>query len=160
MADLNWSGKIPSDREWLMIVVIGKMRASRQDLRRWVGIESRVQVASEEERIAERTSSTAARENVDREGGGNGGGESGEQAALLVGFREAQSLVILSPKNLRKEEASWAWSLLVGRRGGVLRERRVKGRPKLFRLVAELSYEIAVVRTAGCSDELGDCLSL
>ena len=40
------------------------------------------------------------------------------------------------------------------------RKKKVKGRPKLFRLVAELSYEIAVVRTAGSSDELGDCLSL
>jgi len=34
----------------------------------------------------------------------------------------AQSLVILSPKKLRKDEASWEGSVNVGRQGGGLRE--------------------------------------
>ena len=52
MADLKLLGKMPSDRERLMMVVMGMIRASRQLLRRWVGIESRSQDALDEERIA------------------------------------------------------------------------------------------------------------
>ena len=52
MADLKLSGKMPSDRERLMMVVMGMIRASRQLLRRWVGIESRSQDALDEKRIA------------------------------------------------------------------------------------------------------------
>ena len=55
-------------------MVLGRRKASRQDLRRRVGIRSREQVASQEESIAERTSSIEAGEKEVRGGGGNGGG--------------------------------------------------------------------------------------
>ena len=73
IANLNSSEKMNSEIERLMRVVMGRRKASRHDLRRRVGIRSREQVASEEESIAERTSSTVAGENVEREKGGNGG---------------------------------------------------------------------------------------
>ena len=55
MADLNASGKEPSARDKFIRVVIGLIRASKQDFRRKVGIGSKLQVALEEERIAPRT---------------------------------------------------------------------------------------------------------
>ena len=66
-------GKLPSVRERLISVVIGVNRASRQDLRRLVGIISSEQVESEEARIASLTSSVEAREKLLRDGGGIGG---------------------------------------------------------------------------------------
>ena len=60
--------------ERLIRVVIGKMRTSRQDLRREVGIKSREQVALEEDKIAERTSAVVAGRKDERRGGGIGGG--------------------------------------------------------------------------------------
>ena len=74
MADLNSSGKIDSEMERLIRVVMGRRKASRHDLRRDVGIRSREQVASEEDSMADRTSSIVAGENVEREGGGEGEG--------------------------------------------------------------------------------------
>src|SRR6267154_1615345 len=56
--------------ERLMRVVIGKMRTSRQDLRRAVGMKSREQVALEEDKIAERTSAVVAGRKDERRGGG------------------------------------------------------------------------------------------
>ena len=41
--------------ERLIRVIIGKIRTSRHDLRRAVGIKSREQVALEEDKIADRT---------------------------------------------------------------------------------------------------------
>ena len=69
MAVLNASGKEPSERDKFTRVVIGLIRASRQDFRRKVGMGSKLQVALEEERIALRTSASVAREKVDKEGG-------------------------------------------------------------------------------------------
>src|SRR3954464_12842213 len=74
MADLNSLGKMDSEMERLMRVVIRRRRESRHDLRRRVGIRSREQVASEEDSMADRTSSIVAGENVEREGGGEGEG--------------------------------------------------------------------------------------
>ena len=74
IADLNSLGKMDSEMERLMRVVIGRRRESRHDLRRRVGIRSREQVASEEDSMAVRTSSIVAGENVEREGGGEGEG--------------------------------------------------------------------------------------
>ena len=74
MADLNSLGKMDSEMERLMRVVIGRRRESRHDLRRHVGIRSREQVASEEDSMAVRTSSIVAGEKVERKGGGEGGG--------------------------------------------------------------------------------------
>ena len=63
------SGKEPSERDKFIRVVIGLIRASRQDFRRKVGIGSKLQVALEEERIALRTSASVAGEKVDKEVG-------------------------------------------------------------------------------------------
>ena len=53
-----------------MSLVIGVRRESRQDFRSFVGISSRLQVESEDVRMAFLTSSVEAREKVDRRGGG------------------------------------------------------------------------------------------
>ena len=55
-AVLKGSGKMPSERARLMIVVIGVNKESRHDLRRKVGMLSREQEAEEDERIAFLTS--------------------------------------------------------------------------------------------------------
>jgi hypothetical protein len=68
-AVLNESGKMPSERARLMIVVIGKAKVSRQDLRRKVGMMSREQEAFEAERMAFLTSWILAGSKVEQEGG-------------------------------------------------------------------------------------------
>src|SRR6267154_2970696 len=70
IACLKVSGKVPSEIDRFMRVVIGKMRTSRQDLRRVVGMKSREQVALEEDKIAERTSAVVAGRKDERSGGG------------------------------------------------------------------------------------------
>src|SRR6267154_540543 len=72
MACLKGSGKVDSEMERLMRMVIGKMRTSRQDLRREVGMKSRDQVALEEDKRAERTSAVLAGRKDERSGGGGG----------------------------------------------------------------------------------------
>ena len=57
-----------------MMLVMAGSRAGRQDFSNFVGIGSREQVASEEERIAADTSLGKAGRNSDRIGGGEGGG--------------------------------------------------------------------------------------
>jgi hypothetical protein len=57
----------------LIKVVIGGRRASRHDLSTDVGIKSRQQVASDDDRIAVLTSAVVAGENSDSDGGGVGG---------------------------------------------------------------------------------------
>ena len=69
IAILKLSGKVPSDKAKFMILVMGSIRESRQDLRRNVGIVSREQVAFVEIKIALRTSSELAGENVAKDGG-------------------------------------------------------------------------------------------
>lgn len=59
-ADLKESGKMPSERARLMMLVMGRRRESRQDLSRNVGIMSRAQEALEDLRIAVFTSSVLA----------------------------------------------------------------------------------------------------
>ena len=59
-AVLKQSGNVDSCKQRLIKVVIGVRRESRQDLRTKVGMKSRVQVASDEERIAILTSSVVA----------------------------------------------------------------------------------------------------
>src|ERR1051325_3727000 len=101
MADLKQSGKVPSVSERLMIVVMGWIRASRQDLRSWVGMESRAQVALEEIIIAFRTSASVVGEKNDKDGGGNCGGECREIMGVPWTIKEEQSLAILSLKKTR-----------------------------------------------------------
>ena len=100
------------------------MRASRQDLRSWVGMESRAQVALEENIIALRTSTSDAGEKNDKNGGGNNGGECGDFMILSGRIEKEQSLAILSLKELRKVEASCEGELLVGRQGEILQDRK------------------------------------
>ena len=57
---MKQSGNVDSCKQRLIKVVIGVRRESRQDLRTKVGMKSRVQVASDEERIAILTSSVVA----------------------------------------------------------------------------------------------------
>ena len=72
-ADLKESGKIPSRRARLIMLVIGSSRESRQDLSRKVGIISRSQEALEDLRIAILTSSVLAGEKDERRGGARTG---------------------------------------------------------------------------------------
>lgn len=72
-ATLKGSGKVPSDRDRLMMLVMGIRRESRQALSRNVGMTSRWQVALEEARIACLTSSLLAGVKEVRRGGGKTG---------------------------------------------------------------------------------------
>ncbi len=74
MAVLKADGKVPSESERLMIVVIGGSRESMHDFRSFVGMRSREHVESEEERMALRTSRVVAGEKLERGGGAVGGG--------------------------------------------------------------------------------------
>ena len=61
--------KVPSERARLIIVVMGRAKESRQDLRRKVGMKSRVQEALEEERMACLTSWMLAGRKEEQAGG-------------------------------------------------------------------------------------------
>ena len=73
MASLNFEGKTPSERDKLIMFVIGRIKALMQDLRRKVGIMSREQVELEDERIRLRTSSVVAGRKEDSGFGEKGG---------------------------------------------------------------------------------------
>src|ERR1051325_10025173 len=124
MTDLKQSGRVPSVSERLMIVVMCWIRASREDLRSWVGMESRAHVALEESIIVFRTSASIVGEKNDKDGEGNCGGECRAIMGLPGTIKEEQSLAILSLKKLRKVEASCEGELHVGRQEGILRDRR------------------------------------
>jgi hypothetical protein len=79
-----------------MMVVIGLIKASRQDFKRKVGKISSAHVASEECSMAVRTSSVEAGVKLERQGGGVGGAECEGMAA--VGGKEADNFEILSLK--------------------------------------------------------------
>ena len=65
---MNSSGKEPSEKARLMIVVMGWRRESRHDLRSLVGILSKLQVALDDERIAFCTSVLVAGEKLESRG--------------------------------------------------------------------------------------------
>ena len=67
---MKCEGNVPELRERLMMLVMGRSRAGRHDLRSLVGMISRGQVASEEERIAVWTSRRLVGGNESRLGGG------------------------------------------------------------------------------------------
>ena len=67
-------GKEPSRKDKFMMLVMGVMRESRQDLRTKVRIVSREQVALEDIRMARRTSSWLVGEKVLKDGGLEEGG--------------------------------------------------------------------------------------
>src|SRR6267154_6070816 len=93
---LKLAGKVPSENDKLMILVMGVIRESRQDLRRKVGMISREQVALDDIRIARRTSSWEVGEKVLKDGGLEVDGRLGEEVEF--GVREDDSIVILSLK--------------------------------------------------------------
>ena len=103
-------------------MVIGRIRESRQDLRRKVGIISKEQVAFDEIKIAFRTSLEVARENSEKAGGIEEGGIWGEE--FILGPKAEQSLIIFSLKNLRKEVSKVEEEKELGSTDGGLRERR------------------------------------
>jgi nitrogen regulatory protein PII len=105
IACLKFSGKMHSDKERLMRVVMGWRREPIHALTRHVGITSDGQEALDEEGIATFTSSGVAGRNEERGGGGEGGGECGESTVEDVCGKGEQSLTILSPKNFENEEA-------------------------------------------------------
>ena len=119
-------GKVPSERERLIRVVIGARRESRQDLMSLVGMGSSGQVEFEDERMTRRTSSCDAGDRLSSGGGGNGGGGCKTCVGTEAGEgRTEQSLVILSLKNLRKESARVEDEAALGGVGGDFRERRL-----------------------------------
>ena len=77
-ADLNESGKMPSESARLIMLVMGSKRESRRDLIRKVGMMSRAQEALEDLRIAALTSAMLAGEKDERQGGTRGGSICGE----------------------------------------------------------------------------------
>ena len=77
-ADLNESGKMPSESARLIMLVMGSKRESRHDLIRKVGMMSRAQEALEDLRIAALTSAMLAGEKDERQGGTRGGSICGE----------------------------------------------------------------------------------
>jgi hypothetical protein len=99
-ACLKGVGKIPSEKERLMRIVIGLISELRHCLSNLVGIGSSEQVASEEWRMAFLTSSSVAGEKQWRRGGSKGGGMWGESCGSDVEGNEEHSLEILSSKKL------------------------------------------------------------
>ena len=77
-ADLNESGKMPSESARLIMLVMGSKRESRHDLIKKVGMMSRAQEALEDLRIAALTSAMPAGEKDERQGGTRGGSICGE----------------------------------------------------------------------------------
>jgi len=89
-------GKVPSDKDKFMRVVLGPTRASMHDLSKEVGIQSREQVALEDVKIICFTSAVVAGVKSRRAGGGTIGGQCGDNRGAVE--KEAYSLLILSPK--------------------------------------------------------------
>ena len=125
MALLKESGKIPSNSDKLIIVVIGISKESMADFKSLVGIRSRSHVEFDAENIAFLTSSVLAGINIAREGGGVGrGGLRSLKDVTVSDVNLAQRLVILLSKNCRKAEASVGAEMEFGSAGGGLRQRR------------------------------------
>jgi len=89
---LKLSGKMPSDSARLIMVVMGCMRASKQDFRMKVGMMSREQVESEDIRMAFLTSRGVAGRKFDN-GGGVDDGLMCTRAGLTVEIKEEHNLL-------------------------------------------------------------------
>jgi hypothetical protein len=105
------------------MLVIGASRASTQDLRRWVGIVSRLQVESEEAKMAFRTSSGVAGTREVREGGVVGGKICGDCEVVLAKLED--NLEILFSKKFRNAVVRSVKENPKGRDCGSLRESKV-----------------------------------
>ena len=103
MPVLKQVGNMDSFRHRLTKVVIGVRSESRHDFRTTVGIKSSAHVASDDVSIAALTSASVAGVKSERRGGDVVGMVCGE---TTVSGRDARSFVILSPKNVRKVDAS------------------------------------------------------
>ena len=111
---------------------MGVTRASIQDFNNLVGIKSREQDASVEERINLRISSKEAGSKEDSKGGV--GTLEGTEVELLLTLKgmEEHSLVILSSKNLRKELARSEGESVLGSDLKMLRPSRESRVPQSF----------------------------
>jgi hypothetical protein len=108
-----------------MMLVMAGSRAGRQDFSNFVGIGSREQVASEEERIAADSSLLGeAGRNSDRIRG-EGGGRRWEVLEAGEELKAEQSLEILPSKKERKEEVMSKMEMEEGRIWGDFRESKV-----------------------------------
>ena len=96
-------GKTPSERERLIRVVIGSIRASMHDLRRNVGMISRAHEELDDPEIERRTSSVVVGVKQESKGGGVVEGKCGD--TLLSTESVEVSFETLSEKNLRNDEA-------------------------------------------------------
>lgn len=103
MACFRSVGKVDPSRQRLRNVVIGGKRASKQDLRRKVGMMSSEQEEPGEERMILLTSSIVVGAKFVKMGGGAGGEMCGVER---IGFKDERSLLILPLKRLRKAEGS------------------------------------------------------
>ena len=124
MALLKESGKIPSNSDKLIRVVIGISKESMADFKSLVGIRSRSHVEFDAENIGFLTSIVLAGINIAREGGVGRGGLRSRKDVKVSGVNLAQRLVILLSKNCRKAEASVGAEMEFGSVGGGLRQRR------------------------------------
>src|SRR5438552_12536650 len=103
---------------------MGETRASIQDFNNLVGITSREQDESVEDKIRCRISSTEAGSKLDIFGGFGKFEGTEEPVLLTLDGIEQHSLVILSSKNLRKEEARADGESVLGSDFGMLRPSR------------------------------------
>lgn len=122
MACLRSDGNLDSARQRLRKVVIGGKSASRQDLRRNVGMMSSEQEESGEERMILRTSSVVVGEKELKNGGVTGGEICGEEREAC---KDERSLLILPLKRLRNAEGSAEDGIEEGSLGSVVRFKRL-----------------------------------
>ena len=119
---LNWSGKIPDERDKLMIFVIVGTRTEEHCLRREAGIGSRLQFVSGDWDSSFETSSTVVVVRGEKLGGVTGGGRWGETQVRLDN-RVVCSLWILSEKNVANDWARLLSELEEGKVGAEVRWR-------------------------------------
>ena len=121
IAVLKSVGKVPSDSDRLMSVVIGRSKASIQYLSSQVEIQSNEQEALEDANMMRFTSVKVAGANFNRGGGETTGGQCGYMPE--VEEKDADSFVILSSKNCKKDVARSDTVEKAGRLGGRERDK-------------------------------------
>ena len=119
---LKQVGNVDSFTQRFIKVVIGVRSESRHDFRTTVGIKSSAHVASDDLTTAALTSTSVAGVKSEKSGGRVVGMVCGEAP---VSGRDARSFVILSPKNVRKVDASEVVDDMEGNVGRDERDSRV-----------------------------------
>ena len=103
MACLKLSGKTPSEIDKFIKVVIGRTRASRHNLSRGVGKESRGHVASDDNIIAFRTFSAVAGTRLERGRRGVTGAMCGDLMEWTEDDKLEHRVEILSPTKSKND---------------------------------------------------------